>query len=402
MPPLTRAGNQMPTLPNHLSGLQGQPMFQILAECNRLEGEGQYIRHFELGDPDFDTPSQITEAAINSLQSGITHYQPARGKQSLIEAIRATTKKSRGFIPDAEQITVTTGANAGIFCSLQAIAEPGSEVLLPDPYFPSYIAAAALCGINCKYYRLDAACGFQPDIDHLSSLVNENTRAILINSPANPTGTVWTEQNIREVFEIAEVQDLYLVSDEVYARMVFGNGCEFLSPSIWDHCKKRTIVINGFSKAFAMTGWRVGAAIAPAEVSRKITLISESIVSCVPGFIQDAAEKALRSSKEVTSEMYKAFRKKQEMLQQQFEQSSFMNCDIPDGAMYIFPSIKQITEDCESFAFHLLKTEGVACVPGVYFGANGKGYLRFSCAGKESDIIGLDDLLVSAANSFRG
>ena len=377
-------------------------MFQILAACQNLEKAGKRILHFELGDPDFDTPSIITEACIQSLKSGNTHYMPARGSDDLIDAVRMTTGISRGFIPEKEQITITTGANSAIFYALKAICDPFDEVLVPNPYFPSYLAAVDIAGINPVFYQLTSENSFQPNLENLESLVTPQTKAILINSPSNPMGTVFPSEIIQMLYDFALRHDLYIVSDEVYARMIYASEAKFVSASSFDSCKERTVVINGFSKAFAMTGWRVGVAIAPTDVSSKITLLSESIVSCVPGFVQDAARAAILCSKTTTQKMYSTYRRRQIEICAQLE-SAGMNIDFPpQGAMYVFPDISKLSNNSERFAMHLLNESGIASVPGVYFGSNGESHLRFSCAGSDIDISDLGAYFCNAASTYEG
>lgn len=392
----------MPKLSSSLSNLKGQPMFQIMAACQDLEKKGKRILHFELGDPDFDTPELITETCVQSLRSGNTHYVPARGSGDLIEAVRMTTGISRGFIPKKEQITVTTGANSAIFYAFKSICDPGDEVLLPNPYFPSYLAAAEIAGVSPKFYELSPDNGFIPPLDLVESLISNRTKAILINSPSNPTGTVFPPQIIQRLYEIAAKHDLYVISDEVYARMIYDEECKFFSPSTIDSCLERTIVINGFSKAFAMTGWRIGIVIAPVDVSARITLISESIVSCVPGFVQDAARAAILCPNSTTDNMYSVYRKRQLEICLQLKAAGLEIDFVPQGAMYVFPNISKYACDSENFALHLLRTSGVATVPGVYFGSKGESHLRFSCAGSDEDIVDLEACFRQAVLSYKG
>jgi aspartate/methionine/tyrosine aminotransferase len=390
----------MPKPSAQIRGLKGQPMFQILTRCRLLEKSGVRVRHFELGDPAFDTPAPIVEAAVKSLYDGNTHYQPSRGDLSLLEAVQHTTLTSRHFTPETSQISVTTGANAGIFYALKAICDAGDDVLLPDPYFPTYIAACHLADVRTNFYPLTTEEGFLPEPRQLDGLVTAKTKAILINSPSNPTGAVFSEDLIRQLYDFALRHDLYIISDEVYARMIFDKEVGFYSPSSIDQCLQRTILINGFSKAFAMTGWRIGVVIAPVDVSEKITLISESIVSCVPGFVQEAAKAALVASSETTDSMYTAYRARQLRLCEEFRTVGGFECAAPQGAMYVFPSVGELTNSSEHFAFHLLDSVGVATVPGVYFGSQGERHLRFSCAGSDENIEGLNDLLNEAVESY--
>ena len=377
-------------------------MFQILAECRRMEMQGRRVLHFELGDPDFDTPSIITDATVQSLRNGNTHYMPARGSEDLIEAVRMTTGISRGFIPSEGQITITTGANSAIFYALKSVANPGDEVLIPNPYFPSYLAAAEIAGITTRYYKLSADNNFNPCINSLKAAITPKTKAILINSPSNPTGTVFSMETIKEIYEVALTNDLYIISDEVYARMIYKPDKKFFSAGSLDHCIERTIIINGFSKAFAMTGWRIGVVIAPENISSRITLLSESIVSCVPGFIQDGARAAILGPKNTTKKMYNTYRDRQTRICAQLQSAGLRLSGLPDGAMYVFANISNISNDSENFAMHLLKESGIATVPGIYFGSEGESHIRLSCAGLEEDIEDLGAYFHNAVITYSG
>ena len=390
----------MPNISKDIASLKGQPMFNILTRCKELEKNGKKIKHFELGDPDFNTPTRVTEKAIESLKKGNTHYQSSRGDLEFLNSVQKATQISRNFTPDISQITVTTGANAAIFYALKTICDQADEIILPNPYFPTYIAAANMAGVKCKFYNLDINNKFKPSVKEISSLITSRTKAILINSPSNPLGSIIEKEDLKRIYDIACKSDIYILSDEVYARMVYVDNFDFFSVSEIDKCLERTILINGFSKAFAMTGWRVGIAIAPFDVSEKITLLSESIVSCVPGFVQEAAKQALLLPQNETKLMYNKFRNRQLMLMEEFKKVDRIKCLLPEGAMYVFPSIKLITNDSVKLAMHLLETEGIACVPGIYFGESGQGYLRFSCAGSEENIIGLGDFINSSLKSF--
>ena len=390
----------MPSISKDIASLKGQPMFNILTRCRELERNGRIIKHFELGDPDFNTPKTVTQKAIESLINGNTHYQSSRGDLDFLNSVQKATKISRNFRPSISQITVTTGANAAIFYALKTICNREDQVILPNPYFPTYIAAAHMAGVNYKFYNLDIKNKFKPSVEEITSLITPNTKAILINSPSNPLGSIIEKRDLEKIYEIACKKDIYIISDEVYSRMVYVSNFKFFSVSEIDQCLERTILINGFSKAFAMTGWRVGIVIAPPIVSEKITLLSESIVSCVPGFVQDAANEALLLPQNETKLMYGKFRDRQLKLIDEFQKVEGIECLVPEGAMYVFPSIKAITNDSEKFALHLLETAGIACVPGIYFGQSGEGYLRFSCAGSDENIAGLAESINYSLDSF--
>ena len=270
----------------------GQPMFKILEAAEKLERSGKDILHFELGEPDFDTPQNIINAACDALNNGYTHYASSAGLQELKEVIVEVTLNSRQFSPDLDQILITPGANAIIYLSIASLVNPGDEVIVPDPGFPTYFSSIDLCGAKAISVPLKKENNFQLDPDDLLRSITSKTRLIIINSPSNPTGSCMTPDQIFKVSEIAKQHDIFLLSDEIYSRLIF-EGVDFSSPATFDECKERIIILNGFSKAFAMTGWRLGVAIGPAEVINKMNLMLNTIVSCVPPFIQVAGIEAL-------------------------------------------------------------------------------------------------------------
>ena len=271
----------------------GQPMFLILEAAEKLEREGKHILHFELGEPDFDTPSNIIKSANKALEEGFTHYASSMGLHEFRQAIADVTENSRGFRPDLNQILVTPGANAIIYLTIASVVNSGEEVIVPDPGFPTYFSALDMCGAKTVSVPLKEENEFQLSPKDLMEAITEKTKLIIVNSPSNPTGSCMTPEQISEVAKIAEEKNLYLLSDEIYSRLIFEN-FEFSSPGSYDLCKERTIILNGFSKAFAMTGWRLGVAIGPVKLMEKMNLMLNTIVSCVPPFIQIAGIEALK------------------------------------------------------------------------------------------------------------
>ena len=238
--------------------IDGQPMFKLLEKVKNLENQGKNIIHFEIGDPDFDTPENISSAAINAIKNGNTHYVSSFGLTEFRQKICEVTERSRGFKPDLEQILVTPGANIAIFYAISCLVDPGEEVIVPDPGFPTYFSTIKMCNVSPVRVPVLESNEFRMNPSDIEKSITEKTRLIIINSPQNPTGSVMTEEEIKNTYEIAEKHDVFLYSDEIYARMIYDNA-KFSSPGIFDKCKERTIISNVFSKAFAMTGWRLGA-----------------------------------------------------------------------------------------------------------------------------------------------
>ena len=367
--------------------LSGQPMFRMLSKIQELEKKGKKILHFELGDPDFPTPKNISEAAIKSIQDGETHYVNSMGISELREAVQKTTELSRGFRPDFNQVLVTPGANYIIYLAISTLVNPGEEVIIPDPGFPTYTSAANFIGAKPVYVPLYEKNNFQLSPSDLIDKITKKTKLIIINSPANPTGSVMTKEEIYEVARIAKEHDVYLLTDEVYSRLIFDSEKGFFSPSTLDKCKERTIIINGLSKAFAMTGWRIGVAIGPEEIIAKMGLIVETISSCTPPFCQYAGLEAVVGDQSELKRMKDEYLERKKILVHGLNEVKGISCVDPGGAMYVFPNIKGTGMNSDDFSEYVLDKIGVGVLPGNNFGKNGEGYIRMCYATSQDDII---------------
>lgn len=366
--------------------VEGQPMFATLDRVQKLEREGKTILHFELGEPDFDTPRNIVDAACNALQTGKTHYTSSMGLYDFRLAVQETTIKSRGFRPSLDQILVTPGANAIIYLTIKTVVNPGEEVIVPDPGFPTYYAAIKACGAIPVTVPLKEENEFRLDPNDLKRKITDKTRLIILNSPSNPTGGVMNATEIKAIAAIAKDADVFLLSDEIYGRLIFDEDSKFLSPSYIDECKERTIIINGFSKAFSMTGWRLGVAIGPEEVIEKMGLLVSTIVSCVPPFIQYAGIEAINGDQSAVLSMKNEYRKRRELLVNGLNQLPGVRCVMPKGAIYAFPNIQETGMTSDEFSRFSLEQAGVALLPGNNFGALGEGFVRICYVNSESNI----------------
>jgi len=357
--------------------LEGQKMFQILARANELERQGKEILHFELGDPDFNTPQNIVEAACKSLKEGETHYAPSSGLLELKMGAADVTVRSRGFKPDLDQLLVTAGANVQIYYAVASAVNPGEEVIVPDPGFVSYFSILKFVGANPVRVPLFEKNEFKLNPNDVEKAITDKTRMIIINSPSNPTGAVMTENEIKRIYEIAKKNDVYLLSDEIYARMVYKEAnTNHFSPSRYDSCRERTIVINGFSKSYAMTGWRLGVVTGPSDLISKMGLLLETTSSCVSPFIQKAGLEALYGDKEPVAKMMDEFRQRRDVIIEGLNSLPGVTCIKPKGAFYAFPNITKTGLTSEEFAERMLNEAGVALAPGPIFGENGEGYVR--------------------------
>lgn len=368
------------------NSLDGQPMFKVLAKVKELQRQGQDIVHFEIGDPDFSTPQNIIDAAKRALDEGKTHYAPSGGIRELKEVIRDTTTKTRGFTPSLEQILVVPGVNIGIYYAVSCLVEPGDEVIVPDPGFPTYYSVIKACGAVPVRIPLKEEKSFQMDPEDVRQAITDKTRLIIMNSPQNPTGAVMTKAAVAEMAKIAMEHDVYLYSDEVYARMCFAEGSEFSSPSLLDQCRERVIVANGFSKTFAMTGWRIGVLIGPEDVIAKMELLLQTTASATNTFIQYAAIEAITGDQSAVWEMAAEYKERMRILVDGLNSIKGISCLQPAGAIYIFPNITGTGMTSEEFADFALEKAGIAVLPGTNFGEHGEGYIRMCVVSSRADI----------------
>ncbi len=358
--------------------IKGQEMFQILASARDLEMKGKNILHFELGDPDFQTPDNIVKAAFKSLHEGDTHYTPSSGLHDLKLMAQKVTIKSRGFSPDIDQLVVTTGANVQIYYAIACTVNPGDEVIVPDPGFVSYFSILNFLNVKAVPVPLREELGFTMKVEDIEKSITPRTKMIIINSPSNPTGGVVNKKLWRQIYNIAIKHNLYILSDEIYARMVYPDSEKFFSPSKFDQCKTNTIIVNGFSKAYAMTGWRLGVLTAPSHVAERIALLQETQLSCVPGFIQKAGIEALSDrSTQYVKGMLEEYRRRRDIMVDGLNTISGIHCYKPGGAFYAFPNIVETGYNSRKMASEMLVNTGIACAPGPIFGPQGEGYLRF-------------------------
>lgn len=360
-------------------------MFRLIDKVKRLEALGRDIIHLEIGDPDFETPVNIIAAAKRSLDLGETHYCSSWGLPDFVEAIKQTTQRSRGFTPDTYQVLVTPGANIAIFYAVFCLSNPGQEVLVPDPGFPTYLSAIRMCGAVPVPYPLRDRNAFRMRAEDIEPLITERTRLLIINSPQNPTGAITEPDALREIYELAVKHDLYVYSDEIYARMVYGEE-KFFSIATFDGCKERVILSNGFSKAFAMTGWRLGAVVAPQQVAERMMLLLQTTSSCVPTFIQRAGIEAITCDQHTVKSMMNEYKARRDLLVNGLNSIPGISCHLPGGAFYAFPNISGFGMTSEAFSDLMLEKAGVALLPGDNFGDQGKGFVRVCYASSRENI----------------
>jgi aspartate aminotransferase len=367
-----------------MSRLGTETAFEVLARARALEAEGREIIHLEIGEPDFDTPSNIVEAAGTALYQGHTHYSPSAGIPELREAVAEYIGETRGVDVRPEHVVVTPGAKPIMFFAILALVEEGDEVLYPNPGFPIYESMINFVGAKPVPVVLKEDRDFRFDVSQLGDMVSPRTKMIIINSPQNPTGGVLTKGDLEAIAEAAEEHDLVVLSDEVYERMVYeGEHVSFLSlPGM----QKRTILLNGFSKTYAMTGWRLGYGVMPKEIAVHVTRLMTNSNSCTATFTQWAGIEALRGSQDAAYEMVKEFRRRRDVIVPGLNAIKGIRCVEPKGAFYVFPNIEGTGMSEAKFADYLMEEAGVAVLAGTSFGKYGQGFVRLSYANSVENI----------------
>ena len=369
----------MPKLSLGANRIYGEAAFEVLARARQLEQQGRTVLHFEIGEPDMETPCHIADAGIQAIRDRYTHYVPSVGILELREAIAADVEKTRGYRPQLEQVVVTPGLKPGIFFPMLSVIDPGDEVIFPDPGYPTYGSVTALVGARPVPVPLLAENAFRMNPADVKSRITDKTKLIVINSPHNPTGSVMTADELADIARLAEEHDLYIISDEVYSRMTY-EGVDHFSVTVHDQARARTVLLDGFSKCYAMTGWRLGYVVAPVPMARRLQDFLVSAVSCTAAFTQKAGLAALTGDQTFIGDMMARFAEKRERIVNGLNRIPGFDCQMPKGAFYAFPSIKGTGMTSQTCAERILNDAGVATVPGTAFGPAGEGYLRFSYA----------------------
>lgn len=374
------------TLSKAASNIFGQPMFQVLGKIKEKERRGINVIHFEIGDPDFPSPPNVVEAGCRALYDGHTHYAASIGDYGLRDEICKTNKWIRGFEPDIEQVMIAAGANPIIFYATACVADPGDEVIIPDPCFSTYISVMRFLGVNIVPIPLKEENQFRMDPEDVKKAITPKTKMIIINSPNNPTGSVMTRSELDEISRSSRENGIYLYLDEIYRELIYTD-TQMYSPSIIDKCREYTIVADGFSKAYAMTGWRLGYAIAPTRLIEKMGLLLETIASCTPPFVQKAGIEALNNGHAHVNMMRSTYKKRRDLIVDGLNSIDGISCLKPDGAFYVFANIKGTGLTSKQFAEKALEECNVGLVAGTDFGDSCEGYVRLCYAQNEDNII---------------
>jgi aspartate aminotransferase len=371
-------------LATRMSRLGTETAFEILMKARALEAQGREIIHLEIGEPDFDTPSNIVEAGIKALREGQTHYTPPAGIPQLREAIAEEISTTRGIKVHPDQVVVTPGGKPIMFFTILALCEEGDEVIYPNPGFPIYRSMVNFTGAKPVPVPLLMEKDFRFDIEQFKGLVSPQTRMIILNSPHNPTGGVLTQEDLEAIAEAAIENDAIVLSDEIYSRMVYEG--EFASITQFPDIEERTIILDGFSKTYAMTGWRLGYGVMPDWLAAQVSNLMVNSNSCTAAFSQWAAVEALTGPQDESQKMIEAFRQRRDVIVDGLNQIPGFRCLRPKGAFYVFPSIEDTGMSSREMEDFLLNEAGVATLAGTSFGQYGEGFLRFSYANSVENI----------------
>jgi aspartate aminotransferase len=371
-------------LATRMSRLGTETAFEVLVKARALEAQGREIIHLEIGEPDFDTPSNIVEAAVRSLREGQTHYTPSAGIPQLREAIAEEISTTRGIEANPDQVVVTPGAKPIMFFTILALCEKGDEVIYPNPGFPIYESMINFAGATPMPIPLLMEMDFRFDIEEFKGLVSPKTKMIILNSPHNPTGGVLSREDLEAIAEIAIENDAMVLSDEIYNRILYEG--EFASITQFPGMEERTIILDGFSKTYAMTGWRIGYGVMPEWLAAQVATLMVNSNSCTAAFSQWAAVEALQGPQDEPRKMVEAFRQRRDVIVDGLNQIPGFRCLRPKGAFYVFPNIESTDMSSQEMEDFLLNEAGVATLSGTSFGEHGEGFVRFSYANSVKNI----------------
>jgi aspartate aminotransferase len=365
-------------LAKRMSRLGTETAFEVLVRAKALEAQGKSIIHLEIGEPDFDTPANVVQAGVQALQQGYTHYGPAAGLPELRQAIADDVAKTRGIKVTPDEVVVVPGGKPIIFFTMLALIEEGDEVIYPNPGFPIYESMINFLGAKPVPIAIREDRDFSLDVNELKSLITDRTKLIIINSPHNPTGGVMTPGDIKEIAAAIGDRDIMVMSDEIYGRLLF-EGEQYSIASV-PGMKERTIILDGFSKTYAMTGWRMGYGVMRPDLAAQMARLMTNSNSCTATFTQRAGIEAITGSQSEPERYNEEFKKRRDVFVKGLNQIKGFSCREPHGAFYTFPNIKQTGWPSKKLADALLEQAGVAALSGTAFGAYGEGYLRFSIA----------------------
>lgn len=367
-----------------MSHLGTETAFEVLARAKALEAQGREIIHLEIGEPDFDTPQNIKDRAVQALREGYTHYGPSAGMPAVREAFARYISRDRGVEVGPNQIVVTPGAKPIIFFTALALVDPGDEVIYPNPGFPIYESMVDYIGAKRVPVRLREERGFGFDPDDIAALVTDKTKLVVINSPHNPTGGVLGREVLERIAELAKEHDFYVLADEIYSKIIY----EGTHESIYgiEGMPERTIILDGHSKTYAMTGWRLGFGVMPPALAEKVAKLMTNSASCTCSFTQMAGVEALEGPQDSVRAMVAEFQARRDLIVDGLNALPGFRCRKPAGAFYVFPNIEGTGMKSKQLEEHLMNEAGVAVLSGTSFGEYGEGFIRLSYANSQDNI----------------
>ncbi|MGE5083899.1 MAG: pyridoxal phosphate-dependent aminotransferase [Acidobacteriota bacterium] len=390
----------MRSISSRISVMSGEGALSVFARAKELEAQGRSIIHLELGEPDFHPGPSVIQSAQKALAAGKDRYCAVNGLPALKQEIAAYLDRTRNIKVAADNVVVAPGCKLALFQSMMALLEPGDEVLYPDPGFPGYASISLGLGAVPVPFTLSARNQLQPDLAEVAAKITPRTRMLLTNSPGNPTGTVYTDAVQRGLAELAVKHDLWVLSDEIYARIIYGN--EYLSMLRYPGMAERTLIIDGFSKSFAMTGWRLGYTVAPPEVVSALGMMVVNTYTCVAEFTQYAAIDALRDRENNTARMVGEFARRRDQFARDLNRVPGFRCLPPEGAFYAWVDITGTGTSAEELCRILLEDAGVAAIPGAAFGAAGKDFIRFSFASSMATLQEAVERIQKVSSAWQG
>jgi len=368
----------MQPLASRMAVMSGEGALSVYARAKQLERKGRSIIHLELGEPDFHPAVSVREALKRAIEEGKDRYCAVAGVRELRDAIAEYLAATRNIEVAPENIVIAPGCKIALFMAMMALVDPGDEVLYPDPGFPGYSSITLGLGGIPIPFELSEKRNFQPDPDEIAAKLSPRTKILITNSPGNPTGTVYSDAVQRKLAELAVKHDLLVLSDEIYARIIYGR--EYISMLAYSGMEERTLIIDGFSKSFAMTGWRLGYTVAPPRIVPALEMLAVNSYTCVAEFTQFAAIEALKDREGATVRMVGEFVKRREQFVHDLNEVPGFRCQLPEGAFYAWVSIAETGKTAEELCEIMLEEAGVAAIPGAAFGAAGKEFVRFSFA----------------------
>ena len=366
-------------LARRMSRLGTETAFEVLNKARALERQGKSIVHLEIGEPDFDTPSNVVEAGVNALRKGWTHYGPSAGLPDLRQALADYVSQTRGIKVSSDEVVVVPGGKPIIFFTILSLIDEGDEVIYPNPGFPIYESMIHYVGGRAVPIQLREERDFSLDVDELAALINERTRLVILNSPQNPTGGVLSRHDIEQVADVIGDRNIMILSDEIYSRLLFDGGQHFSIMSVAG-MQERTILLDGFSKTYAMTGWRMGYGVMRPDLAAHMTRLMTNSNSCTASFTQVAGIEAIQGDQSSVDHMRDEFQRRRDVFVAGLNKIKGFSCRMPKGAFYVFPNVTKTGWKSKPLADALLEQAGVAALSGTAFGEFGEGYLRFSVA----------------------